>query len=61
MKKIILFASSIIIMSSCVSKKKLAEAQAEYSTFKAATENNLAKPELTFVIAIKQRAIWNQL
>jgi chemotaxis protein MotB len=43
MKKIILFASSIIIMSSCVSKKKLAEAQSEYSTFKAASENSLAK------------------
>jgi chemotaxis protein MotB len=43
MKKIILFASSIIIMSSCVSKKKLAEAQAEYTTFKASSENSIAK------------------
>ena len=43
MKKVILFASSIIIMSSCVSKKKLAEAQSEYSTFKAASENSIAK------------------
>jgi chemotaxis protein MotB len=43
MKKVILFASSILIMSSCVSKKKLAEAQSEYSTFKAASENSIAK------------------
>ena len=30
-------------MISCVSKKKLVEAQAEYSTFKASSENNLNK------------------
>lgn len=46
MKKIILFASSILIMSSCVSKKKLAEAQSEYSTFKAASENSIAKARM---------------
>ncbi len=43
MKKVILFASSILIMSSCISKKKLAEAQSEYSTFKVASENSIAK------------------
>jgi chemotaxis protein MotB len=43
MKKIILLAASIAMMSSCVSKKKLAEAQAEYSTFKASSENSIAK------------------
>ena len=43
MKKVILFASSILIMSSCVSKKKLAEAQSEYSTFKVASENSIAR------------------
>ena len=43
MKKIILLAASIAMMSSCVSKKKLAEAQAEYSAFKASSENSIAK------------------
>ena len=43
MKKILAIASSILIMSSCVSKKKLAEAQAEYSTFKASSENEETK------------------
>ena len=43
MKKIFLFIISFVVMISCVSKKKLVEAQAEYSTFKASSENNLNK------------------
>ncbi|MCU0469924.1 MAG: OmpA family protein [Arcicella sp.] len=43
MKKIFFLAASIAMMSSCVSKKKLAESQAEYSAFKASSENTLAK------------------
>jgi chemotaxis protein MotB len=41
MKKVILFALTLAVTASCVSKKKLAEAQAEYSTFKASSENNI--------------------
>ena len=41
MKKILLFVASLVLVTSCVSKKKLAEAQAEYSMFKASSENNL--------------------
>ncbi|MES2518043.1 MAG: OmpA family protein [Bacteroidota bacterium] len=43
MKKVLLVVASIVVMSSCVSKKKLAEAQAEYSSYKANSENSLAK------------------
>ena len=43
MKKTLLLVVSLFLMASCVSKKKLAEAQAEYSTFKASAENNLNK------------------
>lgn len=43
MKKILLLAFALFVMVSCVSKKKLTEAQAEYSTFKASAENNLNK------------------
>ena len=43
MKKILSLAFALFVMVSCVSKKKLAEAQAEYSTFKASAENNLNK------------------
>ena len=35
--------ASFALVTSCVSKKKLVEAQAEYSTFKASSENNLNK------------------
>ena len=41
MKKIFLFVTSLVMITSCVSKKKLADAQAEYSTYKASSENNL--------------------
>ena len=41
MKKALMLVTSFILMTSCVSKKKLAEAQAEYSSFKASSENNL--------------------
>jgi chemotaxis protein MotB len=41
MTKVILFALTLAVTASCVSKKKLAEAQAEYSTFKASSENNI--------------------
>lgn len=43
MKKAILFALSVCMMSSCVSKKKFLEVQAEYSNFKASTRNGLTK------------------
>lgn len=43
MKKVVLFASAVLIMSSCVSKKKLAAAQAEYANYKLATESSLSK------------------
>lgn len=43
MKKIFFLAASITVMSSCVSKKKLAEAQSEYSAFKASSENSIAR------------------
>jgi len=43
MKKALMLVTSFILMTSCVSKKKLAEAQAEYSSFKASSENNLNK------------------
>ena len=35
--------ASFAVITSCVSKKKLVESQAEYSTFKASSENNLNK------------------
>ena len=41
MKKVLIIVASFVVMASCVSKKKLADAQAEYSTFKASSENNL--------------------
>lgn len=43
MKKALMLVTSFILMTSCVSKKKLAEAQAEYSSFKVSSENNLNK------------------
>ena len=43
MKKAFMLIVSLAVMSSCVSKKKLTEAQAEYSTFKAISENSLNK------------------
>lgn len=43
MKKALMLVTSFILMTSCVSKKKLAEAQAEYSSFKASSENSLNK------------------
>ena len=43
MKKTLLIIASFVLIASCVSKKKLAEAQADYSTFKASAENNLNK------------------
>lgn len=43
MKKIFFLAASIAMMSSCVSKKKLAEAQSEYSAFKVSSENSIAR------------------
>ena len=43
MKKALILVMSFTLMTSCMSKKKLAEAQAEYSTFKASSENNLNK------------------
>lgn len=43
MKKVFLLIAPLIVMASCVSKKKLSEAQSEYSTFKASSENNLNK------------------
>lgn len=56
MKKLILFASSIVIMSSCVSKKKLTAAQAEYANFKASTESTLAKAKADLNDCDKTRA-----
>ncbi|MEA5403694.1 MULTISPECIES: OmpA/MotB family protein [Arcicella] len=56
MKKLILFASSIVIMSSCVSKKKLTAAQAEYANFKASTESSLAKAKADLNDCDKTRA-----
>ncbi|MEA5259973.1 OmpA family protein [Arcicella aquatica] len=56
MKKIILFASSIVIMSSCVSKKKFAAAQAEYANYKASTESTLAKAKADLNDCDKTRA-----
>lgn len=41
MKKILLYAVLLVFITSCVSKKKLVEAQAEYLTYKASSENNL--------------------
>ena len=48
MKKLLLFVALLVFITSCVSKKKLAEAQTEYSTYKASSENNLnrAKTEI---------------
>ena len=46
MKKIVLFAASVVLITSCVSKKKLAESQAEYSTYKASAENNLNRAKI---------------
>lgn len=46
MKKIVLFAASVVLITSCVSKKKLAESQAEYSTYKASSENNLNRAKI---------------
>lgn len=43
MKKALILLTSFVVMTACVSKKKLTEAQAEYSTFKATSENNLTK------------------
>ncbi len=43
MKKVLILMASFALVTSCVSKKKLVEAQAEYSTFKASSENNLNK------------------
>lgn len=43
MKKTLLLAVSLFVMASCVSKKKLVEAQAEYSILKASSENNFNK------------------
>lgn len=36
-----LFVASLVLITSCISKKKLVEVQAEYSTYKASSENNL--------------------
>ena len=41
MKKVLILTACLAAITSCVSKKKLTEAQAEYSTFKANSENNL--------------------
>ena len=43
MKRILLIITLFTLIASCVSKKKLAEAQAEYSNFKVSSENNLNK------------------
>lgn len=43
MKKALILLTSFVLMTACVSKKKLTEAQAEYSTFKASSENSLNK------------------
>ncbi len=47
MKKLILFASTIVIMSSCVSKKKLAAAQADYANLKASMEKMSSSSKLS--------------
>ena len=41
MKRILLFVVLLVFVTSCASKKKLVEVQAEYSTYKASSENNL--------------------
>ena len=43
MNRIILITFYILLMSSCVSKKKFSELQDEYSTFKATSRNTITK------------------
>lgn len=43
MKDWLIIVFSFIVMTGCVSKKKLAETQTEYSTFKTSSENSLNK------------------
>ena len=43
MKKVLILTACLAAITSCVSKKKLTEAQAEYSTFKANSENKIGR------------------